>query len=182
MRSTRQSARALSVASALLVVSPMVSADSTQSDRTKWLISAHSGGDFYLSQARTQAGLGGGVGIRLHWGTYWVAEGSFGILAGTGTVQVVRLAVGLERSGWYCPGVLVGARLFAGDSLRFLTEQHPNLIDGPVATVGLTLVPARFRAGQAELAVGSVYAGIGSDFPGFGWSMGVTIAEIASGI
>ena len=115
-------------------------------------------------------------------GNRWLLESHIGFRVGSGSVQWLHVAGGVQARGTYSPALLLGARFMAGDALRFLTDQHPSAIRGPTATVGLTLAPARFRAHGTEISLGSLYAGIGSDFPGWGTGFGVTLFEIATEI
>ncbi len=138
------------------------------------------GADLYLSDARTQGGIGGGLGARLSWRDRWLLEANGGFLAGAGQVQAARLAVGIQRSATFCPALLVGPRVLFGDAMHLLTPQHRWVLRSPTWSMGVTLVPARFRVQGTELAFGALYIGAGSDLPGLGLGYGITLLEVGA--
>lgn len=146
----------------------------------RWLLTAQSGADLYLSEARSLGGLGGGLGLRAEWKGPWVFEGNFGPLVGAGAVLVLRLAAGIQRPGSYCPALLFGTRWMFGDALHFVTPAHRLAPAGPAFSFGPALSPLRFRKKNTELSFASVYWGLGSDLPGLGTGYGITLLEVGT--
>ncbi len=146
----------------------------------RWLLTSHAGADIYHSEARTQGGIGGGIGSRLVLQNRWLVEASLGLLASAGSVEVVRVSAGIQWPSAYCPALLVGGRLMFGDAMHFLTVQHRVAQTGPSLSLGISLAPVRFRANHTELLFGSLYVGRGSDFPGSAWGYGVTLLEVGT--
>jgi hypothetical protein len=139
---------------------------------------ARSGASVYLSPARTQGGVGGGFGVRDTVDGRWLLQADANGLTGLGSVLAVRVGAGVQRQGWWTPAALVSLTGLFGDRLGFLTPEHPSAVEGPALALGLTLAPARFTLGPAQVSLLELGVGVGTDRPGLGLLYGLTLLEV----
>lgn len=166
----------------LLVLSTLVAspapAEAPESSGHQFSLYARSGATAYLSQARTQGGLGGGFGVRDTVDGRWLLQVDANGLTGLGSVLAVRVGAGVQRRGWWTPAALVSLTGLFGDNLGFLTPEHPEPPRGPALGLGVTLAPARFTFGRAQVSVMELGVGVGTDRPGLGLLYGLTLLEV----
>jgi len=139
---------------------------------------ARSGATVYLSPARTHGGVGGGFGLRDTVEGRWLLQVDASGLTGLGSALAVRVGAGVQRQGWWSPAALVSLTGLFGDRMDFLTPEHPLPIAGPSVGLGLTLAPARFTLGSAQVSLLEVGVGVGTDSPGLGLLYGLTLLEV----
>jgi hypothetical protein len=139
---------------------------------------ARSGATVYLSQARTHGGVGGGFGLRDTVDGRWLLQADASGLTGLGTAFAVRVGAGVQRQGWWAPAALVSLTGLFGDRLDFLTPEHPSVSAAPSLGLGVTLAPARFTLGQAQVSLFELGVGVGTDRPGLGLLYGLTLLEV----
>ncbi len=139
---------------------------------------AHSGATVYLSPARTQGGVGGGIGLRDTVDGRWLLQVDTSGLTGLGSVLAVRVGAGVQRQGWWSPAALLSLTSLFGDRIDFLTPEHLRPVQGPSLGLGLTLAPARFNLGRTQVSLLEVDLGVGTDRPGLGMLYGLTLLEV----
>ncbi|QRK10975.1 hypothetical protein JQX13_13420 [Archangium violaceum] len=141
---------------------------------------ALSGAAVYLSSARTQGGLGGGFGVRDTVDGRWLLQVDASGLTGLGSVLAVRVGAGMQwrPQGAWAPAALVSLTGLFGDRMEFLTPASPAPVVGPSLGLGLTLAPARFSLGGAQVSVLELGVGVGTDRPGLGVLYGLTLLEV----
>jgi hypothetical protein len=139
---------------------------------------ARSGASAYLSAARTQGGVGGGFGLRDTVDGRWLLQADVNALTGLGSVLAVRVGAGVQRPGWWAPAALVNLTGLFGDRLDFFIPEHPSSVEGPSLALGLTLAPARFTLGRAQVSLLELGVGVGTDRPGLGLLYGLTLLEV----
>jgi hypothetical protein len=166
----------------LLVLSALTTApapaDAPLPPRHQLSLYARSGATLYLSPARTHGGVGGGFGLRDTVDGRWLLQADATGLTGLGSVLAVRVGAGVQRQGWWTPAALVSLTGLFGDRMDFLTPEHPLPIAGPSLGLGLTLAPARFSLGRAQVSVMELGVGVGTDRPGLGLLYGLTLLEV----
>lgn len=130
---------------------------------------------FYLSDAMTTGGLGGGVGVRDTIDERFILQADLNYLMVIGNVAALRLGAGVQRRGTWTPAVLATLSTVVGDRLTFLTPQHPTPVRGPAVALGLSVAPLRFSEGGLQLSLLELGVGVGSDLPGRGmaWQLGL---------
>ena len=99
-------------------------------------------------------------------------------LTGLGSVLAVRLSAGIQRQGVWTPAALVNLTGLFGEQLDFFTSEHPLSVLGPSVGLGVTLAPTRFQWGRTQLSVLEVGVGVGTDRPGLGQLVGLTLLEV----
>lgn len=139
---------------------------------------ARSGAAVYLSQARTQGGVGGGFGLRDTVDGRWLLQVDASGLTGLGSALAVRVGAGVQRRGWWAPAALVSVTGLFGDRMEFFTPEHPEALAGPSVGLGLTLAPVRFSLGRAQVSALELGVGVGTDRPGLGLLYGLTLLEV----
>ena len=139
---------------------------------------ARSGATLYLSPARTQGGVGGGFGLRDTVDGRWLLQADVNGLTGLGTAFAVRVGAGVQRQGQWAPAAWVSLTGLFGDRMDFLTPEHPTPVVGPSLGLGLTLAPARFTLGRAQVSLLEFGVGVGTDRPGLGLLYGLTLLEV----
>lgn len=139
---------------------------------------ARSGATMYLSEARTHGGVGGGFGLRDTVDGRWLLQGDVSALTGLGTSFAVRVGAGVQRQGWWAPAALVALTGLFGERMDFLTPEHPTFLAGPSLGLGLTLAPARFSLGRAQVSLLELGVGVGTNRPGLGLLYGLTLLEV----
>ncbi|WP_434386579.1 hypothetical protein [Melittangium boletus] len=132
----------------------------------------------YLSDARSKGGLGGGVGLRDTVHGRWLLQADVGALTGLGSVLEARLGAGVQRQGFWAPAALLSLTGLFGDQLSFALTERDHTVRGPALGVGVTLAPARFQLGEAQVSLLEVGVGVGSDLPGRGLLLGLTLLEV----
>jgi hypothetical protein len=136
------------------------------------------GAGVYLSDARTVAGVGGGIGLRDTIRERFIAQLDVSYLLMAGNVGSVRLGLGMQRPGLWSPAAMVVFQGMFGDRFSFLTPQHPVPVRGPALSVGVSVAPARFTVGDTQVSLLELGIGVGSDFPGLGLAYSVGLAEV----
>jgi hypothetical protein len=139
---------------------------------------ARSGATVYLSQVRTHGGVGGGFGLRDTVDGRWLLQADVNALTGLGTSFAVRVGAGVQRRGLWAPAALVTLTGLFGDRLEFLTPENPALNGGPSLGLGLTLAPARFSLGNAQVSLLELGLGVGKERAGLGLLYGLTVLEV----
>lgn len=162
----------------LLVLSALAQAPEAPPPAHQLTFYVRSGALGYLSSARTQGGVGGGVGLRDTLHDWWLLQADVNALTGLGSVLAVRLAAGVQRQGRWTPAALVSLTGQFGDQLGFVMPENPGAVRGPSAALGLLLEPARFSLGRAQVSFLELNVGVGSDFPGRGMLYGLTLLEV----
>jgi hypothetical protein len=129
----------------------------------------------YLSETRTQGGVGGGVGVRATLSELFILQVDTTYLMGLGNSMELRVGAGVQRPGTYTPAALLVLSGMAGDSLRFLTPEHPSPKEGPALTLGLQLAPLRFTHQGLQVSVLELGVGLAPELPGLGvaWQVGL---------
>ncbi|PTL76999.1 hypothetical protein DAT35_45960 [Vitiosangium sp. GDMCC 1.1324] len=153
-------------------------AEETMPPRHQLSLYARSGATVYLSPARTHGGVGGGFGLRDTVDGRWLLQVDASGLTGLGSALAVRVGAGVQRQGWWAPAALVSLTGLFGDRMDFLTPEHPAPVAGPSVGLGLTLAPARFTLGRAQVSVFELGVGVGTDRPGLGLLYGLTLLEV----
>jgi hypothetical protein len=138
------------------------------------------GGQVYLSSARTQGGLGAGVGLRDTIRERFILQGDLSYLMMLGNVGLLRLGAGVQRRGTYTPAVLLTLSTLVGDRLAFLTSEHPTPLQGPTMALGVSIAPLRFTHEGLQLSLLELGVGVGSDLPGWGLSYQLGILEVGT--
>ncbi|HEX8441993.1 hypothetical protein [Archangium sp.] len=146
--------------------------------RHQFAVYARSGATLYLSPARTHGGVGGGIGLRDTVDGRWLLQVDANGLTGLGSALEVRVGAGVQRQGWWTPAAWVSLTGLFGDRLDFLTPEHPLPVAGPSLGLGLTLAPARFSLGRAQVSLLELGVGVGTDRPGLGLLYGLTLLEV----
>jgi hypothetical protein len=168
--------------SALLVLSTLATSpapsEEAEAPRHQLSLYGRSGVTAYLSAARTHGGVGGGFGVRDTVDGRWLLQVDASGLTGLGSALAVRVGAGVQRQGWWAPAALVSLTGLFGDRLDFLTPEHPVPVAGPSLGLGLTLAPARFTLGGAQVSVFELGVGVGTDRPGLGLLYGLTLLEV----
>jgi hypothetical protein len=165
----------------LLVLSTLAAAPAEEAavpPRHQLSLYARSGATVYLSEARTHGGVGGGFGLRDTVDGRWLLQADASALTGLGSALAVRVGAGVQRQGWWAPAALVSLTGLFGDRLDFLTPEHPTFSAAPSLGLGLTLAPARFNLGQAQVSLFELGVGVGTDRPGLGLLYGLTLLEV----
>jgi hypothetical protein len=139
-----------------------------------------SGLTFFTSSARTQGGLGGGVGVRDTLSGVWLLQADVQGLVGLGNALELRVGGGIQWPGWWSPAGLVHLTALLGDRLSFPTAQAPQAGSGPALALGATLAPLRFRHERVQVAVLQLSLGLGLELPGTGTLLGLTLLEVAT--
>lgn len=120
----------------------------------------------FLSDQVTTGGVGGGLGVQLSYGTYYVAQLDVSALWTLGNVISTRVAIGAQWDDTWSPAAWLTAGALLGDRLEFLTTdgQRPA---APSWAVGLRVSPLRFRN---ELGViSALEPGVATDLSGGLW-------------
>lgn len=134
----------------------------------------------YLSSARTMGGLGGGVGIRDTLDDRFIFQADLGYLGFAGNVAALRVGAGVQRRGLYTPAALLTLSALLGDSLSFLTPEHPTSVVGPAMSLGVMLAPLRFTLDGAQVSLLQLGVGVGTDWPGLGVSYSLGLLEVGA--
>ena len=166
------------MAATLLVLSALAEAPTAPPSPHQLTFYVRSGATAYLSNARTQGGVGGGLGLRDTVNDRWLLQADVNGLTGLGSVLAVRLAAGVQRQGRWTPAALVSLTGLLGDQLGFVMPENPGAVRGPSLALGVTLAPARFSLGSAQVSFLELGVGLGSDWPGRGMMYGLTLLEV----
>lgn len=138
------------------------------------------GGMAYLSEARTQGGVGAGVGVRDTVEERFILQADLSYLLMAGNVGALRLGAGVQRSGTYTPAALLTLSTLFGSQLTFLTARHPTPVTGPSVTVGVSLAPLRFSHAGMQLSLLELGVGVGPELPGWGLSYQLGLLEVGT--
>lgn len=161
-----------------LAAAPSPGEESPPPPRHQLSLYVRSGATVYLSPARTQGGVGGGVGLRDTVDGRWLLQADASGLTALGSALAVRVGAGVQRQGWWSPAVLVNLTGIFGDRVDFLTPEHPEAVAGPSVGLGLTLAPVRFSMGRARVSALELGVGVGTERPGLGLLYGLTLLEV----
>ena len=161
--------------STLLLLSTMASGAAPSHELSLY---ARSGVTAYLSDARTQGGVGGGLGLRDTVDGRWLLQGDLNALTGLGAVLEVRVGAGVQRRGEWAPAALLSLTGLFGDRLSFALPERTLPVRGPALSLGVTLAPARFVLGGAQVSLLEVGVGVGTERPGLGLMYGLTLLEV----
>ena len=107
----------------------------------------------------TIGGYGGGIGLETVWRDHFVAELHADALFAMGRTYAAHVALGVQRAGFWQPGVKAAFSLLLGDRLELLRDdgRRPPV---PNWSLGLRVLPLRFAgdaffASAAEIGVGT---------------------------
>jgi hypothetical protein len=172
--------------STLLVLSLLASASVVMPDeapkeapsRHQLSLFVQSGAAVYLSDARTQGGVGGGFGVRDTVDGRWLLQADVSGLTGLGSVLALRLGVGAQLRGICTPAVRLEFTGLFGDRLSFLTPDHPTPVGGPALALGVVVAPIRFTVGDTQVSVLELGVGAGTEAPGLGLRFSVNLLEV----
>lgn len=163
----------------LLILATLAQAPARAPAAHQWSLYARSGATAYLSPARTQGGLGGGIGVRDTVEGRWLLQADVNGLTGLGSVLAVRLGAGVQHSGgFWTPAALVSLTGLFGDQLGFLMPDATAFSRSPAVGLGLTLAPARFTWGRTQVSLMEVGVGAGVDGASRGLVYGLTLLEV----
>jgi|GEM_PF-1711405 len=140
----------------------------------------HIAGRVYLSDARTQGGVGGGVGVRDTLHERFILQADLNYLMMVGNVGALRLGAGVQRRGTYTPAALLTLTTLFGSHLSFLSAEHPTPVRGPGVALGVSLAPLRFSRAGMQLSLLELGVGIGNDLPGWGVSYQLGLLEVGT--
>lgn len=132
----------------------------------------------HMSDVRTQGGVGGGIGLRDTLDERFILQADFHELLGIGNTMGLRLGAGVQRRGVYQPAALLTLTTMLGDRLSFMTPDHPAPVRFPAMTLGVSVAPARFSMGRAQVSLMELGVGVGSEYPGLGLSYRVGLVEV----
>jgi hypothetical protein len=166
--------------SSLLVLALLAAQPAPAPPQHELSLYGRSGLTFFMSNARTQGGLGGGFGVRDTLSGLWLLQADVQVLGGLGNVLELRAGAGVQRPGTWTPAVLLHATCLLGDRLSFPTVEAPLAGSGPTLALGLTLAPLRFRHERMQVALLQLSAGLGPETSGSGMLFGLTLLEVAS--
>lgn len=138
------------------------------------------GGMVYLSDARTQGGVGGGVGVRDTLHERFILQADLSYLMMIGNVAALRLGAGVQRRGTYTPAVLLTLTTQLGTQLSFLSTEHPTPVGGPNVTLGVSVAPLRFTHAGMQLSLLELGVGTGNDLPGWGLAYQLGLLEVGT--
>jgi hypothetical protein len=161
-----------------LAASPAPAEEAAVPPRHQLSLYARSGATVYLSQSRTHGGVGGGFGLRDTVDGRWLLEADASGLTGLGTAFAVRVGAGVQRQGWWAPAALVNLTGLFGVRVDFFTPEHSSASAAPSLGLGVTLAPARFNLGRAQVSLLELGVGVGTDRPGLGLLYGLTLLEV----
>ena len=139
---------------------------------------ARSGLGLFLSDARTQGGVGGGFGVRDTLEGRWLLQADLNGLTGLGSVLEARVGVGVQRQGFWRPAALVTFTGLFGDRLTFVLSEQTRPARGPALGAGVTLAPVRFGLGRTQVSLLELSLGTGPEQPGWGVLYGLTVLEV----
>ena len=167
----------------LLLISAAARAESGDEDGRvpgghQLTVYSRAGAMAYLSDAQTIGGVGGGVGLRATFQERFILQADVSYLMGIKNVAALRLGAGLQRRGTYTPAVLLNLSALMGDRLAFLTPEHPTPLRGPALALGVSIAPLRFSHERAQVSLLELGVGVGSDLPGLGLSLQLSLLEV----
>ena len=163
-----------SLASAQEGTAPAASAEPLTHRITAYV---HSGVSLFLSDFRTMGGIGGGVGVRDTLNDRFILQADARYLLGLGNAVELRVGAGIQRQGTWTPAALVMVSGMAGGGMRFMTSARSTPVVAPALTVGLQLAPLRFTHSGTQFSLFELGVGVGSEWPGRGVSMHLTLLE-----
>lgn len=137
----------------------------------------HSGVGLFLSDFRTMGGIGGGLGVRDTLEDRFILQADVRYLLGLGNAVELRAGAGLQRRGTWTPAALVVVSGMAGGGMRFMTSARATPVVAPALTVGLQIAPLRFTHSGTQFSLFELGVGVGSEWPGRGVSMHLTLLE-----
>jgi hypothetical protein len=137
----------------------------------------HSGLGLFLSDFRTMGGIGGGLGVRDTVNERFIFQADARYLLGLGNAVELRAGAGIQRQGTWTPAALVMISGRAGGGMRFMTSARSTPVVAPALTVGLQLAPLRFTHSGTQFSLFELGVGVGSEWPGRGVSMHLTLLE-----
>jgi hypothetical protein len=172
--------RHLMLLAALLAGSARAEATEVQAPQHQLSVYTFGGAMFYLSDARTIGGAGGGLGIRDTVQDRFIFQADASYLTLIGNTFAVRLAAGIQRRGLYTPAIFAMLSSQLGDQIAFLSPEHPTAVTGPTLALGINLAPLRFTAGTAQVSLLEVGVSAGTDLPGLGLQYHLSVIEIGT--
>lgn len=134
----------------------------------------------FSSSARTQAGIGGGVGVRDVLHGQWLLQADVSGLVGLGGLLEVRLGAGWQRPGFWSPSARLELSALLGQQVGFVRPGSESLPGSFTAALGAVLAPVRFSLSGACVSVLEVSVGAGPDPRGWGLRLGLTLLEIGT--
>lgn len=137
----------------------------------------HSGVGFFLSDFRTMGGIGGGLGVRDTLDERYILQADARYLVGLGNAVELRAGAGVQRRGLWTPAALVTLSGMMGGGMRFMTPARSTPVRAPALAVGLQLAPLRFTHAGTQLSLFEVGLGVGTEWPGTGVSLHLTLLQ-----
>lgn len=140
-----------------------------------------SGAAAYFTAARSAGGAGGGIGLRDVVDGWLVLQADAAYLFGVGNLAEIRAGAGAQLPGpdrTYQPAATLLLSLYAGEQIRFLSEEHPTPVWDPGVAVGVELAPLRFTGETSRVSLLAPGIGVGLDFPSVGPVFQVTALEV----
>lgn len=143
------------------------------------LVSVEGTGALSLTTARTQGGLGGGVGVAFALAPSWLVEARIAWLWGLGSHTLVHVGGGWQRSeGLWRPAVLAELVLGLGGALDFSVNGQPPT-RAPTLGAVLVLQPLRFGHDGVFVNVLGLEGGVSTEFLSVGPRLGVTLFSLS---
>lgn len=142
-------------------------------------VSARSGFSLSLTSARTQGGVGGGLGLgyALTPSMDLFADASW--LWGLGSVGLVRAGAGWHRTGLWTPQLSAMVELGVGGGLDFsVAGKTPSRL--PTVGLSLGLAPLRFTRDGAWISLFELSGGLSTEFLAVGPRFGVTALAVGA--
>lgn len=135
-------------------------------------------GSVSLTQARTQGGLGGAVGVAYAVSPSWQAQGRVAWLWGLGSHTLLRVGGGWQRpEGLWRPLLRLDVALGLGGALDFgVGGQPPSRAPTLGLVVGASLL--RFQLGQLALSLLELEGGLSTEFLSIGPRVGLGLLAV----
>lgn len=162
---------------ALLVV--LTSLRAFASEPSRLSVTLESLGSVSLTQARTQGGLGGAVGVAYAVSPSWQAQARVGWLWGLGSHTLLRVGGGWQRpEGLWRPLVRLDVALGLGGALDFgVGGQPPSRAPTLGLVVGASLL--RFQLDRVALSVLELEGGLSTEFLSIGPRVGLGLLAVS---
>lgn len=135
-------------------------------------------GSVSLTQARTQGGLGGAVGVAYAVSPSWQAQARVAWLWGLGSHTLLRVGGGWQRpEGLWRPLLRLDVALGLGGALDFgVGGQPPSRAPTLGLVVGASLL--RFQLGRVALSVLELEGGLSTEFLSIGPRVGLGLLAV----
>lgn len=115
----------------------------------------------FSSPRVTAGGLGGGLGLEALWARKYALELQADLLWAMGNAGLLQASGGIQRDGFYQPGVRVTWSMLVGDRIETLFDDGRRPAR-PSWAIGPRIIPLRFGSDAAFAS--ALECGIGTDF------------------